>query len=169
MTNNNNTRVYMNLHRIRGRILSRARQKKDIIFGGRSIQKQIGLQARRTKDIDIFTKKPKKSAKAIKKLSNKITRGKNFFIKRGKSLKTTRKVKWKGRDGIKNTEDDRGIVDYNLTPKPEPKTIKIDGIKYRTLDQELIKKLKIIKDPKFKFRREKDLEDVRRILKSGRV
>ncbi len=166
--NNNNLRVFMNLHRIKGKIISRARKNKDIIFGGKSLQKQLGLGARRSEDIDVFTETPKKSAKAIEKFADKTTRGDNFFVKRGKSLKTTRKVKWVGRDGIKNTKDDKGIVDYNKIPKPTPKFKTFNGVRYRVLSEELEAKFKAVRDPKFEFRKEKDLEDIKRILKSGR-
>ncbi len=168
MTRNNNvTRVKTNLHRIGGRIISRARRNKDIIFGARSINKQIGIFGRKTKDYDIFTKKAKQSAMEVEKHIDMMTRGDNFFVKRGRHP-TTWKVKWKGKDGIKNTKDDSTIVDFSKTPKPTPKFKIINGVRYRTLGEEIKSKLKAIRDKRFAFRREKDLDDLRRIIKAGR-
>lgn len=157
----------INRSRIKGRILSRTRRKKDIIFGGQSIKKQIGILARRTKDFDIFTKKSRKSALEVEGKFDKLTRKDNFYVKKGKNPSTW-KVKFIGRDGIRGNEDDETIVDYTKTPKPEPKTVRINGIRYRNLNEEIKAKLRAIRNPKFAFRKEKDLDDIRRIIKAGR-
>jgi len=157
----------MNQGNIKNKILKRTRNNKDIIFGAQSIKKQIGLLARRTEDFDIFTKKSRQSASEIEKSLDKLTRGDNFFIKKGKHPRTW-KVKFVGRDRKKGTDDDKTVVDYTTTPKPVPKSRIINKIKYRTLKEELKAKLKILKDPRFSFRREKDLEDIRRIKSAGK-
>ncbi len=161
-------RVKQNLHRLGGRIISKARRDKDTIFGARAIRKRIGITSRPTKDFDIFTKNPKQSAIEIERLSDKITRGDNFFVKKGKNPKTW-KVKGFGKDRIRGTEDDFTLVDFTKTPRPKPKSTKINGVRFRTLEEEARAKLRLIKNKKFAFRREKDLEDLRRIIKSGRI
>ncbi len=165
--NNNNVRVRQNLHRLKGRIFSRARKNKDIIFGGQSIKKQIGLLARRTKDIDAFTKEPERSAREVEKHSDKVTRGDNFYVKKGINPGTW-KVKGIGKDRIRGNADDFTLVDYTKMPRPRPKTVIINGIPYRKLQIELEKKNKILRDKAFAFRRAKDLEDRNRILRAGR-
>lgn len=166
--NGNNTRVFLNQGNIKGRILHRTRKNKDVIFGAQSIKKQIGLQSRRTVDFDIFTKNSKMSAKQLEKEFDKLTRGDNFYVKKGKNPGTY-KIKFIGKDRIRGTEDDSTIVDYTKFPKPKPKAINIDGIRYRTLAEELKAKRKILKDPRFAFRRKKDLNDLKRILKAGKI
>lgn len=165
MVNNNKLRVFLNRGTIKGRILSKARREKDIIFGAKSIQKQVGLQARPTKDFDLFTKNPKMSAVEMEKNFDKLTRGDNFFVKKGKNP-TTYKVKFKGRDLTKGTNDDETIVDFTRTPKPIPNFKKINEIRYRSLNEELKAKVRLIKDPRFEFRREKDLRDLKILLKT---
>jgi len=165
--NNNNARVFINQGNIKGKILHRARKKKDIIFGAQSIKKQIGLLARPTSDFDIFTGKSKSSAKEVEKQLDKLTRGDNFFVKKGKNPETW-KVKWRGKDLMPRTEDDKTIVDYTTAPKPLPKFRIINDIRYRKLSEELKAKQRIVKNPLFKFRREKDLEDIRRIRLAGK-
>lgn len=165
--NNNNVRVFLNQGRIKAKILHRTRKNKDIIFGARSIQKQIGLLARPTKDFDIFTKESKISAFELEKKLDKLTRGNNYYVKKGINPGTW-KIKWRGKDMIIGNKDDETIVDYTTFPKPLPKTVLINRIKYRTLAQELAKKRKILKDPMFEFRRKKDLEDFNRIKSAGK-
>ncbi len=167
MVKNNNLRVFLNRGTIKGKILHNTRKKKDIIFGARSIQKQIGILARPTKDFDIFTNNSKKSARSLEKQLDKLTRGDNFFVKRGLNP-TTNKVKFIGRDRIRNTRDDETIADFTKTPKPIPKFVTINEIRFRTLEEEIKAKQKLIRDPLFKFRRLKDLEDLRRIRNAGR-
>lgn len=167
MVNNNNLRKWINSGNLKGNLLTRARKKGDIIFGAQAIKKQIGLKARRTVDFDIFTKDSKQSAINITKSSNKITRGKNFFVKKGMNPGTY-KVKNKGKDGIAGTEDDSTLVDFTTTPKRKIKTVIINQIRYRALSEELKAKNRILKDKAFAFRRAKDLEDRNRILMAGR-
>jgi len=167
MVNNNNLRKWLNSGNLKGKILHRARKKNDIIFGAQSIKKQIGLGARRTVDFDIFTKDSMESAVAIRRASNRITRGQNFYVKKGMNPGTY-KVKNKGKDGIQGTQDDSTLVDFTTMPKKQPKTITINQIRYRALTEELKAKNRIIKDKMFAFRRAKDLEDRNRILRAGR-
>lgn len=158
---------YASEGRIKGAILSRARKNKDIIYGAQSIRKQIGLTGRNTYDYDVFTKYSKRSAFDVEKKFDKITHGDNFFVKKGANA-TTWKVKWKGLDNKKGTHDDRSIVDYTKTPRPQPDTVSIGGIRYRTIGEELKAKKRIVNNPVFAYRREKDNEDIKRIFKAGR-
>ena len=144
-------------------IKTQAREEKSIIFGARSIQAQIGtIAARDTVDWDIFTSTPKKSAlKTEKKLDNLY--GSNRFYTKPALHAGTHKVMNIGGDGRKGTRDDFGVVDYSKMPKPRPRTILIQGNRYRELPTEKARKFKALRDKTQKFRHEKDREDVERI------
>jgi len=143
-------------------ILERTRKKKDIIFGAQSIKAQTGMFSRPTQDFDIFTTNPKKSAQEIeKKLDRQV--GFNYFYNKPALHPGTWKVKGIGMDMKKGTDDDLEIIDYSKHPKPKPKIKKINGVRYRTLREEALAKLKALRDPEYKFRHEKDAEDLRRI------
>jgi len=157
-----NVRVFFNQDNIKQAILDRTREKKDIIFGAQSIRKRIGIIARPTIDYDIFTKKPKESASIMEKKFDNIVGFDYYYVKKGKNPGTW-KVKSRGVDLRKGTRDDVGILDYTKTPSPTPSFSLIGGIRYRTLGQEAKAKRKAIKDPAFKFRKKKDMEDLNRI------
>lgn len=148
-------------------ILKLAKDRKQIIYGARSIQKQANLFARDTTDYDIFDKNPKKSARILQKLLDKNVGFDYYFSKKGKH-EGTWKVKGKGDDLKANTEDDISIADYTdikkhpYYPAKIPYKI-IDGIRYRILKEELRRKVATTKDPEYKFRKEKDMDDIKRI------
>jgi len=142
-------------------ILNIAKQRKQMIYGARSIQAQARLLARNTKDYDIFDKNPKASAKLLQKLLDKNV-GFDYYYMKEAEHKGTWKVKGRGNDGKKNTEDDESIADYT---KPERKWhhVLIRGIRYRVLKEELQRKVATTKDPEFAFRKAKDQDDINRI------
>ena len=150
-------------------LLNQTQQEGNVIFGGRSIQKQIGIFSRGTEDYDIFSKKPKLSAKKTEKAFDCIHGGDVFYTKPAMHP-GTHKVMHKGFDGKKGTEDDYGVVDYSGFPIPKPQTVTVAGVKYRKLSQELKAKNKALRDPAFKFRHPKDAEDKFRInLARGKI
>lgn len=153
-------------YKVKDTLLKQARKEDNIVFGARAINRKLGINGRRTDDWDFFSKTPKESSNIAQKNLDKTLRKNVFFQKKGVNPSTW-KVKHVGRDGKKGTEDDVGIVDFTKTPKPEPKTFRFRKVKYRDLKLELKAKQKLIKDKKFEFRREKDLEDIRRIKKFG--
>ena len=143
-------------------ILDRTRKNKDIIFGAQSIKAQIGIYARPTQDFDILTKNPKKSAmEAEKQLDKQI--GFDHFYAKPAMHPGTWKVKSKGIDLRKNTDDDLEIIDYSKHPRPKPKTVNIMGVMFRNLAGEKAAKLNSLRDPAFEFRHKKDADDLRRI------
>jgi len=142
-------------------ILGYAKKNKQIVYGARSIKKQSPTFARNTVDYDIFSNNPKKAAMEVQKLLDKNA-GFDFYYAKPAQHPGTWKIKSKGNDMKKNTIDDVGIADYT---KPETKVPfkTIDGIRYRNLKQELIRKQKTVKDPEFAFRHKKDQDDINRI------
>lgn len=156
------TRVFLNQGRIQRQILAKARKDDEIIFGARSIQKQIGGFSRSTEDFDIFTKKPKDSANLMDKKLDKVVGFDFHYVKKGRNPGTW-KVKNRGSDFKKGTRDDGTTIDYTKTPKPVPKTVRINGLRYRALSEEIKGKKRAIADPRFKFRKAKDTNDLTRI------
>lgn len=148
-------------------LLKQARKEGNIVYGAQAIKKRLGINSRTTRDYDFYSKMPKKSALNSEKTLDRLSKKDVFFTKKGLN-KTTYKVKYKGVDGKANTKDDIGIADYTQTPKKLPKTFTFRGVRYRSLREELKAKTKLLKDKSYKFRRQKDLDDVRRIRKFGK-
>lgn len=143
-------------------LLSQTRMNKSIIFGARSIQKHIGIFSRATIDYDILTKNPKVSARTIEKKFDRISGADNYYVKPALHPGTI-KVMDKGRDNIKGTKDDIGIIDYSKIPSPSPRIKIINGVRYRSLSEEVRAKKKALRDPTQKFRHPKDRDDLKRI------
>ena len=140
-------------------ILKQAKDKGQIIYGARSIQAQLGVVSRQTEDWDVFAKQPQSSAKKVEKQLDKQI-GFDYYYTQPGMHKGTYKVKSRGYDLRKGTKDDEGIADYTTTPRPTPKFVMINGIRYRKLNEEKRAKAKAIRDPNYKFRRQKDSNDL---------
>jgi hypothetical protein len=136
---------------IRSLVLNEAERKKQIIYGARALNVQLPTYLRKeTADYDILTKTPKKSAKElINKLKKHTSR--DIELKSAKH-KGTYKVKINGKT----------IVDYTQLKKT-PKTKKVYGVRY--YDVKSIKKniQRRLKDKSKEFRKEKDLDALKRI------
>lgn len=144
------------------KILELARQRKQTIYGAQSIRAQAGLFARPTKDFDIFDKRPKYASNLLQKELDKIVGFDYYYIKPAKH-KGTWKVRSKGVDLKKNTDDDESIVDYSINEHGHYDSVVIDGVRYRHLKNELKRKKAVLKDETQKFRWEKDKGDAERI------
>lgn len=143
-------------------ILKQIKQENDIIYGARSIQRQIGILSRPTKDWDVFSNKPKSSAMIAERNLEKQDKGEQYYVKPALHPGTY-KVEYVGADKRKGTKDDVGVIDFTQTPSPKPKTINIGGILYRKISEEKKAKLKALKDKTQEFRHQKDQEDYNRI------
>ena len=144
---------------IRQTVLDMAEKKGQVIHGARAINVQVPAHLRKkTKDYDVFTKNPKKSARElVNVLKRRLGNGKKFEVKQGKH-KGTFKVK----------QDGETIVDFSQRKGPiKSKTIL--GIKYKDIGT--IKKgtQKLIKKKGSEFRREKDLSTLQRIKELERI
>ena len=159
---NNSYREFVLAPSFNDAIKSNVKKEKSVVYGARSIQAQIGLFSRNTMDWDIFSAKPKKSAKMAEKSLDKVWEGDHFYTKPAMHPGTF-KVMSKGNDGKKGTGDDWGLIDFTIMPKPRPKTVRIGGINYRKITQEKKAKYKALKDRTQKFRWDKDNEDLNRI------
>lgn len=140
-------------------ILDKTKKSGDIIYGARAIQKHLGTISRPTEDYDIFSNNPKGRAKQMDKKLDSLYGFDYHYVKKGQNPGTW-KVKGRGLDMKKGTEDDEGVVDYTKTPKPAPKSVVYNGIKYRVLSEEAKGKRQALRDKKFAFRHEKDRRDL---------
>lgn len=142
----------MNL-KIRATILELAKKKNQVIYGGQALNKQLPINLQKeTKDFDIYTKKPKKSAEELAKILKQKT-GEEFTVQPAKYGKTF-KVK-KGKETI---------ADYTLTTK-KPKSKNEFGVKYADLKYQKNKIKKILKNPEAEYRWSKDSDTLNRIKK----
>jgi len=149
-------------------IKQQAKQEGNIIYGARGVQGQIGFFARGTDDWDVFTNKPKSSANKTQKALDKLY-GYNQFYSKPALHPGTHKVMNKGLDKKQGTEDDYGVADYTQMPKPKPRFVIINGVKYRNISQESAARRKAIRDKAFAFRHAKDRADLNRIRLAQRV
>ena len=146
-------------------ILKKLKKNKGIVYGARSIQAQNKILARSTTDYDVLVKQPKVEAFQLQKELDNLYGFDHFYAKEGMH-KGTWKVKSKGFDMIQDTKDDVGWADFTKQTKPVPKFVLINGVRYRVLKEEIQAKKKALADKEFKFRHEKDRNDLNR-LKAG--
>ena len=143
-------------------IKNQTKRKDNIVYGGRSLKKQLGFLSRSTNDWDIISTKPRMDAVEVERKLDKIAGYNQFYSRQSDFHKGTYKVIDKGPDYRRGTKDDVGIVDYS-TPDRKLKTRRIDGIRYTKLSETVKDKKKAIADPQFEFRKKKDQEDLIRI------
>jgi hypothetical protein len=138
---------------VRETVLDKAQKEKQIIYGARAINRQVSVPQRsKTKDYDILTKRPSKSAKElVSELNRKL--GREEFKVEPALHKGTFKVK-----------DSKGetIVDYTQLDKM-PKTKKSWGNSYYDIDSIKQNIKKRLKGNKAEFRKEKDTDALNRI------
>ena len=145
-------------------LLAQTKKDKNVIYGARSINVQISGPLRRgTQDYDIYAKNPVKAAKKTSKNYNKIVGSKQFYTQPALHP-GTHKVMNVGADMRKGTKDDYGVVDYSGFPIPNPPIRTIRGLRYRTLQREIMAKRKSLADPAMKFRHNKDMKDLKRAM-----
>ena len=152
---------------LQGEIKKFLKMNKNVVYGARSINAQTGILTRNTKDWDAFSNNPKKTANQLQKQLDKQVQG-DYFYSKPAMHKGTWKVKGKGNDLIKNTKDDEEVADFSKPLKKVPFVI-VDGLRYRTLKEEIKAKKKAVADPEFKFRHEKDQTDLNRIKDNMKI
>jgi len=143
---------------VRGVILRRA-EKGQVVYGARATNVQLPTYLRgETKDYDILTHKPEKSAVEMAKKLNKMVGSTRYVVVKAKH-KGTYKIQ---------TKEGKTIIDYTQL-KRKPKTKKIYGIEYS--DIKAIKKStkRLVKKPETEYRREKDISTLQRIKELERI
>jgi len=143
--------------RIQGIILDTAQKENQIIHGARAYNIQSPTYLKKeTVDYDILTKKPKKSAIQVAEKLKRIL-GKEVNVSKGVH-KGTYKIK----------VDNETIADYTQI-KHKPKTINYLGNKIRTIKSIKQNTQRLVKNPNKEFRREKDLDTLKRIKEIERI
>jgi len=143
---------------LRGIILRQA-EKGQVIHGAMATNIQLPTYLRKkTKDYDIFTYKPKKSAVAMAEKLNKAVGSKRYVVVKGKH---------KGTYKIKSKEGET-IIDYTQL-KRKPKTKRIYGIEYYDIKSIKRNVKRLIKKPETEYRREKDISTLERIKEVERI
>lgn len=144
-------------HQIKDRvpgIVKKFLREDHILYGGKAINNQV-LPSLRTvsKDFDVFSKNPKEDAKALERELDKQAGADVFSVEKAKFPRTT-KVK-----------DLRGetVADFTEMP-PKIKTKNILGRNMESIDSMLPKIRKTLRSPKNAYRKEKDSDNLNRIL-----
>jgi hypothetical protein len=149
-------------------IHQRLQKTQNVVYGGKSLNIQLPFYLqRKTIDYDIYSKTPKKHAKKLEKKLDFAT-GANYFYTKPAIHPGTFRVMDKGFDNIKGTKDDINIADYT-TPTRKIRSISIMGVRYARLSERRKDIKKSLSNPMFKFRHEKDRQDLWRIKQSNKL
>ena len=126
----------------------------EIIYGQSAINKQLPRKLRvYTEDYDIFSTNPRQEARQVERALDKYFGGNYFKVKPAIHKGTFRVV---------SLIDGKVYADYTKLRSPVPYRI-INGKKYITLDYAKKDKLKILRNPKAKYRHKKDRDALNRI------
>jgi hypothetical protein len=138
-------------------VLDKAQKDKQIIYGAKAYNSQSPSYLRKkTVDYDILTKSPKKSAKEVAEILARRT-GRTTEVIKG-THKGTYRVKL----------DNEVVVDYTQM-KFKPKTKRVWGNQYRSLKSIKRNAKRLSNNPKLEYRREKDLDTLRRVAEIERI
>lgn len=154
-------KVFRNVKRA---VLCQAKEHNEVVYGARAMNKQMlyGYLTRPTRDWDLYTFSPKKSASMLRS-----SLGDKYYVKKANYPKTY-KVRNVGSDGTRGTNDDFTVADYTKRPK-KLRTKTICDVKYVTLSEVEKDRKRSLNDPNSKFRHERDREDLGRIRYSKQV
>lgn len=138
-----------------------AKNKVGIVHGTRATNAQLPRDLnRKTLDWDVFVKKPKLRAEQLERKLDKKFGGDFFKVKKGLGSPGVKVYK------IKSVITDEGFVDFASTKQKVP-SISKRGVRFATLKHQVAKARENIKKPELKFRREKDLNLIRRVKKAN--
>lgn len=140
---------------IRGHI---AKTRKGIVHGTKATNAQLPkILQRKTRDWDIKTENPLLSALQLEKKLDKKFRGDFFRVEEGatKALSVHK---------VKSNINDKTYADFSKRDEPMP-WISKRGVRFATLKNQVEKAKKLFKDPSKLFRREKDIDLIRRVRK----
>ena len=136
-------------------ILDTSKKRGLIIFGARSVNKQVPPYLRsHTEDYDIYTPHvPKKTARRIERKLDRRFKGNFFEVKQAAHPGTYK---------ITTIIGQKGIADISKKPN-KIRLIKRKGVYYAHTDFQKEKIKESLRDPKSRFRHEKDKESRLRI------
>ena len=152
-------RAYYNREQL---IKRQAKREKSVIYGGQSLVAQLGGLARNTKDYDVKSRNPRRSASTLQRQLDMAAGGDLYYNRESEFKRGVHKVIFKGDDHRRNTQDDVGIADFSKLKRTDKFVVR-NGIRYATLASREFDARRALKQKKFAFRAEKDREDILRI------
>ncbi len=141
-----------------------AKNKIGIVHGKRATNAQLPRDLnRKTNDWDVFVKFPEARARQLEAKLDKKFRGDFFRVKEGMGSPGVKVFK------VKDNINDETVVDFATINRKVPFITK-RGVRFATLRDQAEKARKTLRERTAPFRREKDLDLLRRIKKarSGR-
>lgn len=136
-----------------------AKRKVGIVHGVRATNAQLPRNLnRKTRDWDVFVNHPQLRARQLERKLDKKFNGDFFDVKMGIGSPGIRV--WK----VKSNVTGEGFVDFATSDRNVP-SIPKRGVQFATLADQVKKAKENIKNPELKFRREKDLDLIRRVKK----
>ncbi len=136
-----------------------SKNKVGIVHGARAQNVQLPKPLeRKTKDWDVFVKKPKVRAEQLEKQLDKKFGGDFFNVKKGIGSPGVKVFK------VKENLTGQGVVDF-ATPNRKVPFVAKRGVRFATLQDQVERARINIKDPTKSFRRQKDLDFLRRVRK----
>jgi len=149
-------------------IKEQIRKDKNIVYGGKAMNKNIsfGILRRPTLDFDVVSKKPLESARKLEKKLDKKA-GANIYYTKPAKYEHTVKVMSKGRN-LKNPDDDYGVADFT-SPQRKMNTVNKNGIRYARLEERESDARRSLTKQEFVYRHDKDREDLNRIRMDRRL
>ena len=140
-----------------------AKNKFGIVHGTRATNAQLpSFLKRKTTDWDVFVNNPELKARMLERELDRKFGGDFFRVKRGTGSPGIKVFK------IKDNINDEGFVDF-ATPNRKVPSIPKRGVQFATLRDQKKKAEANIKKPELKFRREKDLNLLKRIKRFEKI
>ncbi len=135
-------------------ILKNVKKKQHIIHGARALNEFFpSFLGRPTRDYDVFSSTPKRTAEKIERKLDKRFGG-DFF--------RTEPAKFAGTVKVKSNVTERTVADYTK-PKREISNTQRRGIKYANFEHFKRRIKESLAEPKNRFRHDRDRETLRRI------
>lgn len=145
---------YKDPQKIKNIILDIAQKKGQVVYGQQAVNVQIPQYLKRkTKDYDIYTKKPKQSAEEV---ANKLN---EYYGNKFKVVKGVNPSTYKVKKGKKT------IADYTGTTK-KPKYKKVLGVSYANLQYQKKKLKNILKKKEYEYRHLKAQKDLNKLMEA---
>ena len=151
----NKVKTFYNRKQNIKRIILNNTGKNEIIYGQRALNIQLPNRLRvYTEDYDIYAVNPRKEAKEVEMSLDKHFGGNYFKIQQARHKGTFRVV---------SKVDGKVYADYTKIENKFPPYVIIKGRRYVTIDFIKKDKLKILRNPKAKYRHAKDRDALNRI------
>jgi hypothetical protein len=155
----NNLRIldnfFQNKFLIDQKVMDHVRKTGGILHGGKATNIHLPPHLdKHTEDFDVYTKKPKVSARKLEKALDKMVKADLF---------KTIEAKHKGTYKVVNKETGKTIADFTKPKSKIPHEIEFGGVNVAKLKYIKEKLKRIISDPSKEFRHDKDKETLKRI------